>query len=210
MQNTVAIKVINLEHRVDRRAECAREIELAKLMNFEVEYFPAKYLKNMGARGCSLSHAMCLSKWLFQENQPYIMVLEDDFSIGDHSAFLQHAHTILNSGSTWDVFLLGHNQAVPTMATNNPNIFRVANAQTTSGYIVTRAYAPKLIEIFFRSANLLDQPQLDNNTKIYLYSCDILWKELQIRDRFLSYIPALILQRPSFSDITNTTVDYKT
>jgi glycosyl transferase family 25 len=210
MNHTISTKIINLEHRNDRREECSKEIALANLSQLNPSYFDAKHTPGLGARGCALSHAMCLSSWLYQEDQPFAMILEDDFSIRDHAAFLQTLEQILGLHQAWDVFLLGHNQAVPIMATNVPNLFQVANAQTTSGYIVHRTYAPKLIETFFRSAGLLSQPQLDNTTKVYLYSCDILWKDLQMKDRFYSFVPSLILQRTSFSDITQSLVDYKT
>lgn len=214
MFDQLDIKVINLQHRSDRRLECLKELEKLNL-HFEGDsaFFPAKHMPNLGARGCSLSHAKALSDFLFNSEKSYAMILEDDFSVREPEVFRDSINQILQLSSFWDVYLLGHNQAIPVSATQVPQVVKVINSQTTSGYIVGRLYACKLIEIFFRSAELLGiyntLPTPNKELTRHSICCDMLWKELQIKDRFWAKLPSDIFQRESHSDIENRTVNYK-
>lgn len=108
--------------------------------------------------------------------------------------------------------MLGYNHAAAIEVTPLEGVFRGINSQTASGYLVKREYAPKLIECFFRSAELLNGfqnlPSPNKEIAFQAACCDMLWKELQIKDRFWFSIPSLIFQRASFSDIEKTHVDY--
>jgi glycosyl transferase, family 25 len=214
MLNEVSVKVINLQHRSDRRLECINELESLKY-NFEEKsiFFPAKYIPELGARGCALSHAMAMADFLCNENKPFLMILEDDFTVRDPESFSTIINQILQFSNFWDVYLLGHNQAVPVSATQLPQVVKVINSQTTSGYIVGRNYACKLIETFFRSAEYLslynDLPSPNKELARHSICCDMLWKELQIKNRFWARLPSDIYQRQSHSDIENRVVDYK-
>lgn len=214
MLNEITLKIINLQHRLDRRLECLKELEVLGLnVDKEKLFFVAKHLPDLGARGCSLSHAMVLSDFLFNDDKPYIMVLEDDFSVRERGEFLKSVNQIIQYSSFWDVYLLGHNQAIPVNGTQIPKVVRVINSQTTSGYIVGRLYASKLIEVFYRSAELLriysSLPSPNKELTKHNICCDILWKELQIKDRYWAELPSNIYQRQSHSDIENRLVDYK-
>lgn len=206
------ISIINLKRRVDRREECRAELKEIGVLETEGAFFPAREVKNFGQLGCSLSHAMALSSFLYTSNSNYALILEDDFRFADAKVFPDLLQTILVD-KRWDVFLLGHNVAVPVEKIDNTPFQRVVNAQTTSGYIVRRSYAPQLIETFFRSAELLRSiiglPPGNFIHARRLYCCDILWKELQIKDRFFCTFPQIIQQRASFSDVENRFVDYK-
>lgn len=213
MFDQVHLKIINLEHRDDRRNECLDELRHVGLTDAgSALFFKAKYLKNFGALGCALSHAMVLSDFLFNEEKPYALILEDDFSIRNTQSFVENINQLLNLAKSWDVFLLGHNQALPIEATQVANTLRVINSQTASGYLVSRNYASKLIETFFRSAELLKTydslPSPNKELARHHFCCDMLWKELQIKDRFWATFPSSIFQRKSYSDIESKVVDY--
>jgi GR25 family glycosyltransferase involved in LPS biosynthesis len=203
--------VISLDHRIDRRDECSREFE--KLSGALLwEFFSAKHTPHQGLIGCALSHAMALSSYLFASDNEYVMILEDDFQIIDEMFMISELPE-LSKFPNWDVFLLGHNVAIPIESTPFSGTFRVINAQTTTGYIARRSFVPKLINTFFKSAELLRRnlnlSQPNQSYAKHFYALDILWKDMQIEAKFLAKIPAIVKQRPSFSDIEKKVVDYK-
>lgn len=212
MNNNIDLKIINLEHRLDRKNECIKELTKFNFETKEHHFFQAKHIENLGALGCSLSHAMLLSEFLYHSSKPYMMVLEDDFQIIENIDLFQVINQAIEHAKSWHVFLLGHNAALPIEVAPMKTARRVINAQTTSGYIVDRLYAVKLIAYFFRSAELLAKyknlPSPNKEIAKSKFSCDILWKELQINDNFWATFPAIIKQRKSFSDIENKLVDY--
>ena len=213
MKHLLSIKVINADHRNDRKMECIREFDSIGMRPEEYSFFNAKYLADAGARGCALSHAKAISDFLFDERKPFLLVFEDDFTVREKDSFRASVREILRHKDLWDVFLLAHNCAIPVSSTPMTNTKQVINSQTASGYIVGRLYAAKLIECFFRSAELLGtSEELPSPNKEYttsIFSCDMLWKDLQIKDKFWARIPSLTHQRASYSDIEKRDVDYK-
>jgi GR25 family glycosyltransferase involved in LPS biosynthesis len=206
------LKVINLPHRADRRQECLTELSRIGLPADDGIFFCARSEPEFGALGCALSHAKVLADFLFQSDLPFALIFEDDFSIRDAPTFISTIAEFCTRDFLWDVFLLGHNSAVPIEPTHFENAVRVVNSQTASGYLVGRLYAIKLIDYFFRSAELLRRyqylPEPNRTITRSFFSCDILWKELQVKDRFVIALPSLIIQRPSYSDIEKRVVNY--
>lgn len=206
------LKIINLQHRADRREDCLRELQSVGVDAGAEVFFEAKSEPEFGALGCALSHAKVLSDFLFCTDKPFALIFEDDFQIRDPATFTSTVTKFCSQDFLWDVFLLGHNSAVPIEPTHFENAVRVVNSQTASGYLVGRLYAIKLIDYFFRSAEMLRRyqylPEPNKTITRSFFSCDILWKELQIRDRFVIPLPSLIIQRASYSDIEKRNVDY--
>jgi len=156
--------------------------------------------------GCSLSHAMALASWLFADSTENCLVLEDDFATHSREQFEGVLDTAIQSRLSWDVFLLASNVAVPIENTPIENVYRVINAQTTSAYLVTRRYAPRLISQFFASAELYRAhrhvPSLaEPNLQAVFFALDSLWKNLQLNDRFWAALPQVCFQRASYSDV---------
>lgn len=209
----ISIKIINLAHRTDRREECLQELRALGLTDADFHFFPAKLATDNGAIGCSYSHAMALSEWLYNEDSDFCLVFEDDFHIIDPGGFWQKISSAIDYSKLWDVYMAASNLAIPVESTPLENVFRVINAQTASAYLVGRVYATKLIGIFYQSAELMRQarhiPTLNIPTTKHFYALDSLWKNLQIGDTYWASWPQLALQRPSFSDIELSNVDYK-
>ncbi|HEY4341901.1 MAG TPA: hypothetical protein VGM97_18300 [Steroidobacteraceae bacterium] len=208
----IHLRIINLKHRADRRADCVSELSKVGTTVSDETFFDAKSMPDLGALGCALSHGKALADFIYSDDKPFALILEDDFSIRDAQTFTTTINNFCSQDFLWDVMLLGHNSAVPIEPTHLGSACRAINAQTTSGYLVGRFYALKLIEYFFRSAELLRRyqylPEPNKAIAKSLFSCDILWKELQTKDRFVVPIPSLIIQRASFSDVENRHVDY--
>lgn len=210
MKDLLSVKIINLAHRVDRREECRREMAAIGWNDDEYSFFPARHMPEAPGRGCAFSHGKVIADFLFSEDKPFLLVLEDDFTVrGDFLASLAAA---ISQPGFWDIFLLAHNAAIPIARSPVKDAYRVINAQTSSAYLMGRLYASRLMEIFFRSAEMQDRvkniPQPARDIASSLFRCDMLWKQLQENDRFCAHIPAVIAQRPSYSDIEKKMADY--
>lgn len=202
--------ILNLPHRADRKQECLTQIDSTGLNKELVEFIEAKYTPRNGAIGCSLTHAFALSKFLFETEAPFCLILEDDFQIKDSATFINDLKPAILKKDFWDVLLLASNAAVG-FKTELPNVYRAINAQTTSAYLVKREYAPTLIKTFYESANFLSKNflQIENNLAKHFFALDMLWKYHQQYDKFMAFIPQIIYQRESFSDVENSVKDYK-
>ena len=179
----------------------------------DFSYFAAKHLPDFGARGCALSHGKAIADFLFEEEKPFLLMLEDDFCVRTAMDVAQDLEAAIEQASLWDVYLLAHNAPIPIARTPLQGVYRVVNARTTAAYLVGRPYASKLMAVFFRSAEMLRQvkeiPSPAREIAGGLFRCDMLWNQLQQSDRFWARIPSLILQRPSYSDVEKKMVDYK-
>ena len=212
MKDRLSVKIINLAHRQDRKDECRKEMAAIGWSEADYSFFNARQMPDSPGRGCALSHGAAIADFLFTDDKPFLLVLEDDFTIRAGADFLAALEAAINQSGFWDVFLLAHNAAVPIARTPMADVFRVIHAQTTSAYLVGRLYASRLMEIFFRSAEMQNRtrniPSPAREAADILFRCDIMWKQLQINDRFCSQIPALTTQRASYSDVEKKMVDY--
>jgi GR25 family glycosyltransferase involved in LPS biosynthesis len=210
LKDQVSVKIINLAHRLDRKEECRKEMAALGWDESHYSFFTARHMPEAPARGCAFSHGKAIADFLFAEDKPFLLVLEDDVTIrGD---FLASIAAATSQPGFWDVFLLAHNAAIPIARSPVKDAYRVVNAQTASAYLVGRLYASRLMEIFFRSAEMQDRvkniPSPAREIASSLFRCDMLWKQLQENDRFCAQIPAVAAQRPSYSDIEKKMVDY--
>ena len=66
------------------------------------------------------------------------------------------------------------------------------------------------IKLFFEAGNRLSALSLSTDKKIinHFYGHDMIWKTLQLEDNFWAFLPALCIQRESFSDIEQRVVAY--
>jgi GR25 family glycosyltransferase involved in LPS biosynthesis len=205
--NNVKIDVINLEHRTDRRAQVLGALlHIQDLRIEDVDIFKAHKDDVNGALGCAISHFSVLAEFLKSPQYDYQLIFEDDIEF--KKTF--NIHELINSlDGRFDCFLFAHNKAI-TIENLSGGFSRVINAQTTSGYIVTRTFAPRLLEKFAESINNLHKfgNPIQKATTYSLFSIDVLWKELQLRFNFITTIPSLAKQRSSYSDVEMKHVDY--
>jgi hypothetical protein len=212
MNDQVSVKIINLAHRQDRKEECRQEMAALGWHENDVSFFTARHMPDAPGRGCALSHGKAIADFLFADDKPFLLVLEDDFAVRDSAEFLAAITAATSQAGFWDVFLLAHNAAIPISRLPIKDTYRIVNAQTASAYLVGRLYASRLMEVFFRSAEMQDRvkniPQPARDMASGMFRCDMLWKQLQENDRFCAPMPALAVQRPSYSDIEKKMVDY--
>jgi glycosyl transferase family 25 len=187
---------INLNERVDRRAEV--EAELMKVFPAEkVERFAAIRNRNGGV-GCCLSHIAVLER-AKAAGWSNVLVVEDDmtWNIGTLAESVAHVEKIMEGGE-WDVILLGASYV------NCSPEGRLREGQTTTCYLIRQEYYDTLIANFREGVELLIR-----TSDWKKYALDQFWKRLQPRDRWWVALPMACYQRPGFSDIEGRVVDYR-
>ena len=201
---TTQVYYINLDHRKDRRDHIEKTLAAA---GFTGERFPAIRNDECGAIGCSYSHAHVLEQFL-KTDKEFCIVLEDDFTFvnpGEAKTRIQH---LLECADTWDLVMLA-GKAISTEECKDPSIRRVIDAQTTSGYLLKRSFAPTLLKNYLEGVSQQDVYVKKHKKPSHPYCLDIHWKQLQPISKWFICEPKLGFQLVSYSDIEKRVVDYK-
>jgi len=197
------IYYINLDHRPDRNAEFLEEMDKIHFSKDKIVRVSAVYEKDRGHLGCTKSHIKTLELFI-QSNHNNCIIFEDDFEFINHdSSVLQQIDNILDNNIPYDVIMLSANE-INTSPSNYISLVNVTNAQTASGYMVSKEFAPILLQNFKEGYKLLEQ----NYDKHNSYAIDQYWKLLQPISQWYMFEPKLGKQRASYSDIQNGIVDY--
>lgn len=197
---------INLDERQDRKEHMNTNIiERYPFFN-HIQRISAVYHKN-GALGCALSHQYALTKFINECNGECLMIVEDDIVILHESHFLSFSKDFesIQHSDTWDIIVLTpRGDRVPGDKEMTDHRFqRIRNNQTTTGYIVKRAFATILLENVRESIQLLqDGVELDT------CAIDQYWKRLQDKHRFYYYQDIYAGQLVGYSSIENRHVNY--
>jgi len=206
--NIDIIYYINLDHRTDRNNQFLDEIKKIDFPSNKVKRISAIY-HDKGAIGCSKSHINTLMDFI-QSPHNTCIIFEDDFEFTvSKKEFKTQLYNIFNNNIDFDVILLaGH---VINMVPSGYNfINKINNAQTTSGYIVTKKFAKNyLLNNFIEGEKLLENSYLNNNYKEYDYAIDQYWKKLQPDGKWYICNPKVGKQRASYSDIIKGNVNYE-
>jgi len=199
-----AVFYINLESRPDRNHHFLDEVQ--KLCDSEkVHRIDAVKNKN-GALGCTLSHIKTLETFLENTVWNTCMVFEDDFTF--RSSDCEHNNTLLRSVfqnfPDWDCCMLAAGtHGLQVWNTPHGQIKKVLTAQTSSGYCVTRKFAPSLL------ANLKESR--DSMIKIgkrHENCLDQYWKNIQPHYNWYLIYPTLGYQYGNYSDIEEGFANY--
>src|ERR1700729_580154 len=126
----LSVKIINLAHRTDRKEQARKEMAALGWDDDDYSFFTARHMPDFAARGCALSHGKAIADFLFAEEKPFLLILEDDFTIRADADFLPSLEAAIAQAGFWDVFLLAHNYAIPIARTPLKDTYRVVNAQT--------------------------------------------------------------------------------
>lgn len=195
------IVYINLDKRTDRRAQIERELETASIPPECIERFPAVE-RSSGILGCSLSHLEVLRR-ARAEGWAQVLILEDDFEfVVSPQEVVDALKELAASDLFYDVCFLAYrihdSESLPTTDLLRRALF----SKTASAYLVRSHYYPVLIELYERSTVLLEATGIH-----WEYANDIVWKDLQRRDRWLYFSRRLGKQRPGYSDNSLQFVD---
>ncbi len=199
---------INLDHRIDRNLLMKKELEMMKIDPNKVTRVSAIRTKGFGILGCGLTHKFILEQFLMS---PYrnCLILEDDFKFLYQSEIVEECiEKVFKNNVDFDIIMLSGNVFLSEVS---PWSFlrRVIDAQTTSGYLISKKFASVLLQSFSESTSLLEDHYKRTKTKKYEFCLDIYWKKLQPYSKWFIINPKLGFQRESFSDIENKVTNYK-
>jgi glycosyl transferase, family 25 len=190
---------INLDRRTDRRELMEQELEV---LGISGERFSG-LVKPWSASGCAYSHLEVL-RIAASRGYSHVLVLEDDFkAVVDPETFRNTVRVVLESGLEYDVLMLSHRIQRSEPVPDHPELLKVLEAQTASGYIVHGNYLQTLISLFEENFPLLEQTRAH-----WIYANDQIWKRLQPAGRWYAFNPRLGIQRESFSDLAGHVVSY--
>lgn len=192
-------RYINLAHRTDRLAEVVAELDK---MGIRGTRFNAIKTAN-GAIGCSLSHLKCLEEAVAND-WPYVFICEDDIVFLNPELVRTNVGLFCEKmGDNWDVLILGGNAVPPYDPIGNYAV-KVANCQTTTGYIVNRRFYKPLIDNIREGIALFMRNPLDKRQ----FAIDIYWKRLQATNQWYMIVPPTVIQREGFSDVESRQTNY--
>lgn len=192
MDTVEKVVYINLAHRTDRKQHIERE--LFKIFPEEKVIRFNAVRDNDGQVGCISSHIEVL-KIAIQNNWKNCLIVEDDMKWENLDSGSKTLMNLINN--TYDVIVLGGT------IIHLKDDGRLLTCQTTTAFIVNNHYYKTLLETF--------QEGLKNliRTRNYgMYSVDQCWKPLQRRDNWHIVLPCMCVQRPDYSDILYTNVNY--
>jgi glycosyl transferase family 25 len=193
---------INLDKREDRKKEVIEEINKLELNENQIERVPGVLKEGFGELGCALSHIECLKKFI-NSNKENCIIFEDDFMFTHENTYIkEQLNNFFNLKIKYDICMLSSN-TFKDEDTQYGIIKKVLDARTTSGYIVHKNFAQKLLDNYIEGAKKLEETKTKN-----LYVIDMFWIDLQAISNWYVFNPVLGKQRPSFSDILNEHTDY--
>lgn len=196
---------INLEHRLDRKEEILEEMSRIGFPIEKVERIDAVYDKDRGHLGCSKSHIKTLERFIASGHSNCI-VLEDDFVFVNPDEAIAKINDVFDNQIPFDVILLAGSW-VDSGPSQYDGLEKINYSQTTSGYMVSKAFAPRLLENFKEGCELLEKSYNDNAME-GKYCVDQYWGSLMPDSKWYGFGPFLGKQRASYSDIMGSTVDY--
>lgn len=183
---------INLAHRTDRREQIETELRKVFPSDKILRFDAIKHEK--GGIGCSMSHIGAL-KLAIQNNWKNVLIVEDDMEWQDFEKGCEILERIRKTPH--DVIMLSGHEVI-----YNTNTYKLTSCCARTAYIVNRHYYTTLLNNFETGLSKL----LRNYTGIF--RGDIFWQTLQRRDKWYIVVPQMCIQRPSFSDIEKTHVNY--
>lgn len=204
MENVDKIIYINLDRRVDRRAEIEAEFERIGLPKEKIIRFPAISHAKPNA-GCNLSHAGAL-KLAAALGLKNCLILEDDFNFVEDAGYVEAklADFFASvSTSDWDVVQLAH--YVYEGRAHNNTLGIAVRTSNAAGYLVNSHMFETLAATIGAAAG-----PLETTGAHWLYQNDVVWcKHMNPSGRWFYFLEPLGYQRTSFSNLAGQVVTHK-
>ena len=204
-----AIYYINLDSREDRKTEFLDEMKKMGVPDEKVVRISAVNKPGQGDWGCSLSHLFTIQQFI-DSHIDNCIVFEDDFVFTqDLETVNAEFREVFDNSINYDVVMLSANE-IETKSTEHQYLKKVNDAQTASGYMVTKYFAPILMHNYRDGAKLIEQSyKIGKSDALQGPFCiDQYWKRLQPQSNWYVFSPKLGVQRESHSDIQGGVVDY--
>ena len=205
------IYYINLDHREDRNTHIKQVLHDLQVPDEKIHRISAVWNKQRGSIGCSESHIHAVKEFL-QSGKNTCIILEDDFVYEHKDTFWSSIASVFQSNVEFDLIQLAYNhRRLVSDDTEYPCLKKVRDGQTTSGYILSKPFAPTLLNNFESGWKALQTSVSEHNEydSTYTYTLDSYWKRLQPISKWFCFHPRLGYQIPSYSDVEQVFVDYK-
>jgi len=197
----------NLAHRVDRNIEFLGEMEKLGVPAEKIHRIESIYTPNYGALGCGKSQTLALKHFL-SSSKEICAIFEDDFMFSETKETVNNVLTqFFEKRVYFDCLMFGGN-ILEAVTTELPYLKKVYAGQTTSAYVITRQFAPLLLQLWEEAVRLQEE-YIKHNEKVYHFYCiDIAWKQLQPYSHWFVVEPKFGFQRESYSDIEKKITNY--
>lgn len=206
MDNIDAIIYINLKHRTDRNEHILKEIQKICTDQSKIHRIDAIYIIDNGALGCSMSHIKAFEYILQHPEWNNCLIVEDDFTfisqnINENNNIIS---LFFNDFPDFDCCNLefNHNR-VNYENTLTDNVKRVFYSLSSSAYIVSKDFLPKILENFKEAVN-----DRINNGNSHNNCLDVHWSKLMKISNWYIINPALGYQYNNYSDIEKQITHY--
>jgi hypothetical protein len=207
MDHIDVVYYINLDHRTDRRSQIEGELDKVGVPLEKRVRIPGVSKPGFGILGCGLAHKRTMETFLTSSHKN-CLVLEDDF---EFTLDMDYVKLILNAIfeekiSFHCIMLAGC--ILEIKPTNYPFLQKVLNVHTASAYLITKEFAPVLLESYTESTKLLETTYTETGVKNISYHNDIWWKRYQPYYDWFIVNPRMGDQRESFSDNLERNLKY--
>jgi hypothetical protein len=199
---------INLDSREDRKTEFLEEMRRMGVPDEKIVRISAVSKPGQGDWGCSLSHILAVGEFV-DSGLDNCIVFEDDFTFTqDLKNVNAEFESMFSDQVIYDVVMLSANE-VDTDPTEHKYLKKVADAQTTSGYMLSKYFAPILLQNYRDGVKLLaDSYKIGKSDALQGPFCiDQYWKRVQPQSNWFVFSPKLGIQRKSHSDIQGGVVN---
>jgi GR25 family glycosyltransferase involved in LPS biosynthesis len=197
--NIPIIFYINLDHRQDRLNHIINQLESINYPKNKIIRIPA-IQTDFGGLGCARSHVKTIEKFL-ESGEDRCIVLEDDFTFYQNITADRFYKILDNLPENWDIVMLSSNTLSDSDFSDN--FKKCNNAQTASGYMVSKKFASTLLQNFKES-----ESNLTAGHNYEIYAVDQYWKKLQPHSDWFICNPKVGYQMESYSDISKFVVNH--
>ena len=203
-----AIYYINLDNREDRKTEFLEEMRRMGVPTEKITRIQAVHKPGKGDWGCSLSHLITIQQFI-DSGIDNCIVFEDDFLFKQDLQIVNSAfREVFEKEIVYDVIMLSANE-IDVADTEHEHLKKVKDAQTTSGYMVNKHFAPVLLKNYREGAKLIEKSYGGGKSDKFQgpFCIDQYWKRLQPQSNWYLFSPKLGIQRESHSDIQGGVVN---
>jgi hypothetical protein len=201
------IYYINLAHRTDRNEQFKSWLAETGVPTEKIERIDALYVPGRGHLGATASHVKALETFLASD-AAVCCIFEDDYEPIDTNTYWSSIQQVFDCDVEFDIVLLAYN-VLESTPTQYPFLERAQNSYTASGYMITREFAPRLLENFKNAFRLAVEEESQRRQKTHKYCLDVYWAELMTTSaNWFVLKPRIGKQSASYSDIEGILVDH--
>lgn len=197
---------INLDYRTDRRLQFEDWIEESGFPSEKVTRISGIPTPGNGILGCTMGHIKAIETFL-ESTHTNCIIFEDDYVPLDINTFWQNFQKLREYNIDYDL-VMGSYNVLDYKNTDYDFLKKVNSSLTASAYLITRNFAPKLLEIFKEGLQKKIERESITHRKADEFSNDVYWQKLMPISNWYCFYPRIGIQRESYSDIQGHITSY--